>query len=144
MQWGNGAPVYTLRAKLEDIEPDSVAAIWNEQWGPGTAGMQIDLKTQGWSAADLAQNASGKFSIVWRNGSLTSATAATSDAAMEAENFQRWDAEGIIRNAKLVLNSSRIVLQKNYQRAARFLAAGAVRNGGDNVCQGTRSASHTV
>ncbi len=115
MQWGNGAPVYTLRAKLENIEPDSVAAIWNEQWGPGTAGMQIDLKTQGWSAADLAQNASGKFSIVWRNGSFTPAAGALADAETEAESFQRWDAKGIIRDRKLVLNSSRMVPQRNYR-----------------------------
>ncbi len=102
MQWGDGAPAYTLHVSLEHIQPDSVAAIWHEHWGGGVADVQIDFKSQGWSAAELAQNASGKFGINWMNGGRAAATGIT-------ENFQRWDAKGTFRNRTLVLNRSRMV-----------------------------------
>jgi hypothetical protein len=109
VQWGNGAPVYTLRTKLERIQPDIVAAIWHEHWGGGTANIDLDLKTEGWSAADLMENASGKFSVAWLNGALPATAETPSASAAEMEKFQRWNAEGTIHDGKLVLASSRWV-----------------------------------
>lgn len=121
VHWGDGAPSYTLRATLRHIQPESVAAIWREHWGNGTANLEIDLKTQGWSAAELARNTNGKFTIAWVNGTLSSATAPLSSTAVATDKsqdkfqrinkFQRWDAEGTIRNRMLILGSSQIVPQ---------------------------------
>ncbi len=123
VQWGNGAPVYMLRTKLERIQPNSVAAIWHEHWGRGTVNMEMDLKTQGWSAADLAQNASGKFSVAWLNGALSASIAAPSPSATAIEKFQRWNAEGTIRDGTLVLGSSEWVPQSGSTQGQKLSPA---------------------
>lgn len=126
MQWGKGAPVYTLRATLQHIQPENVAAIWHERWGPGTANLKIDLKTRGWSASDLAQNANGKFSVVWLNGVL-SAGDVTSSTAGSTETFQQWDAKGTIHDRKLLLGSSQIIptIPHSGNSQEQILSAGA-------------------
>jgi hypothetical protein len=112
--WGNGAPAYTLRVDLNRIQPDNVGAIWHERWGGGLADAEIDLKTQGWSAAELAQNAEGKFILDWRNGMFP--PAAEENTAPSLGKFERWNAKGIIRTGTLVLDSSRMVPQIAPQR----------------------------
>jgi hypothetical protein len=121
-QWGDGPPTYTLRVGLENIQPDLVAAMWREKWGRGTASVEIRLKTQGWSMADLAQNASGNFAIDWRGGTLAAsfpsgesvtATAESADAASVAQgitHFQRLRAVGHFRDQKLTLEFGQIAL----------------------------------
>lgn len=108
IQWGNGAPAYALRLNLEHIHPNRVAAIWHENWGPGTANLKLDIKMQGWSASELAQSVGGKFSVAWLNGGLPNADAA-STGSESLKKFQLWDAKGTIRDRKIVLGTSRIV-----------------------------------
>ena len=120
MRWGNGAPVYALRAMLQNVQPDRVGAIWHEKWGPGVANLQIDLKTQGRSAAELAQNASGQFNLEWLNGSLGDATATSPQPAIE--QFQRWSAKGRIRDQALVFDSSKIIFQHGHLRKQNSLS----------------------
>lgn len=121
-KWGDGAPVYRLRAKLGNIQPDLVAAIWHEKWGRGNADAEIRLNTHGWTAADLTQNASGKFAIDWRNGTLAAPLPAltSSDVTVDSSGaiavehgvtrFQRLHAVGSIRDQKMVLDSGQLVL----------------------------------
>ncbi|MGO8718232.1 MAG: AsmA family protein [Acidobacteriaceae bacterium] len=122
-QWGDGAPIYTLRATLGNIQPDLVAAIWHEKWGRGDATAEIRLHTRGWSAAELAQHASGNFAIDWRGGSFaaplpaparSAATTTHSVSAMAGTRavtrFQRLRAVGSIRDQKLVLDSGQVIL----------------------------------
>ena len=121
-QWGDGPPTYTLRVGLENIQPDLVAAIWHEKWGRGTAIAEIRLKTQGWSTADFAQNASGNFAIDWRGGtlaaSLPSAVSATAaEDSADAVNlmpgvtrFQRLRMVGHFRDEKLTLEFGQLGL----------------------------------
>lgn len=97
VQWGEGAPVYTLRVGLQHIQPDSVAALWHEHWGPGTANVQLDMETRGNAAADLGQNVKGAFSLTWLNGSLA------------LLKFQQWSAQGVLQDQKLVVQSGRMV-----------------------------------
>ncbi len=121
MQWGDGAPVYTLRARLENIQPDEVAAIWREQWGSGTATAEIHLKTQGWSAAQLAQNVSGNFGIEWKDGSFSAPSTAPSEippstGANTVTRFQQLDAEGTIHKQTLVLDSGHMMFSNPHPR----------------------------
>jgi hypothetical protein len=121
-QWGNGAPTYTMRVTLENIQPNLVAAMWHEKWGRGTATAQIRVKTRGWSTADLAQNASGKFAIDWRSGTLaallplaasateTADSAGESVATQGVTRFQRLRAAGHFSNEKLTLDIGQLVL----------------------------------
>ena len=107
---------------LENIQPDLVAAIWHEKWGRGTAIAEIRLKTQGWSTADFAQNASGNFAIDWRGGtlaaSLPSAVSATAaEDSADAVNlmpgvtrFQRLRMVGHFRDEKLTLEFGQLGL----------------------------------
>ncbi|MEO6829674.1 MAG: hypothetical protein ABI164_07665, partial [Acidobacteriaceae bacterium] len=67
------------------------------------------VKTQGWTAAQLAQNATGQFDFDWANGVLPVATGTPI-------NFKRWDAEGSLRNQVLALDSSKMVPQISPQR----------------------------
>lgn len=126
MRWGDGAPVYTLRATLQHIQPDSIAAIWHEHWGPGTANLKIDIKTQGWSASELARNAGGKFSLAWLHGDLSTSDPSSGTPA-SSEKFQQWDAKGTVRDQKLVLASSRIIpaIPRSGQSPAQVPFAGA-------------------
>lgn len=122
VQWGDSAPIYTLRAALGNIQPDLVGAIWHEKWGRGTATVQIRLKTHGWSTADLAQNATGNFAIDWRGGTLAAAlpspdsTTAGADSAGAVNvmpgvtRFQRLRAVGHIHDEKLTLEFGQLVL----------------------------------
>jgi hypothetical protein len=121
-QWGDGAPIYTLRATLGNIQPDLVAAIWHEKWGHGTVTAEIRVQTRGWSTGELAQHASGNFAIDWRGGTLAaplpalarSAEAAHLRSAMAGARavtrFQRLRAVGSIRDQKLVLDSGQLIL----------------------------------
>ncbi len=115
IQWGDGAPVYSLRAVLRNIQPDRVGAMWNESWGTGTANLLLDLRTRGWSAAELAKNASGKFKAEWLNGSLAGSTGGPREAAVG--NFRRWSAQGLIRDQALVFTSSQMVPRRDLHRA---------------------------
>jgi AsmA family len=131
IHWGDGPPSYKLRLSFQGIGPDRVAAIWQERWGLGLASGQIDLNTSGWTAAELAQHATGKFNIVWRNGTLARAARAASADDPRLAEFQRWDAEGIIHDKTLTLNRSRIVLRGSQpQRTAEMQSvAGTVTFG---------------
>ena len=102
--WGDGAPVYTLRATLTRLQPDSIAALWREPWGRGAADVVFSLTTQGWSAADLAQHAQGRFSIHWTNGAL-----APGSAAEMPITFQSWRAAGRLSRQAFVLRSSQMM-----------------------------------
>jgi len=127
-QWGDGAPIYTLRVALENIQPNLVAAIWHEKWGRGTATVEIRLKTHGWSTGDLAQNASGNFAIDWRGGTLAalmpspaSATAiedsaGAGNAMPGVTRFQRLRALGHFGNQKLMLDFGQLVLANQTTR----------------------------
>ena len=113
-EWGDGSPVYTLRAGLRNIQPDLVAAIWRQRWGPGAANAEFRLSTRGWSAAELAQNMLGNFSIDWENGTFSapspdSTAISPSSDATDGIRFQRLDAEGTIRNQTLALDSGHMV-----------------------------------
>jgi hypothetical protein len=118
-RWGDGPPAYTLRLLLKGIQPDRVAAIWGERWGRGSVNAQIDLKTQGWAAAELSQNATGKFNLTWRNGTLSAPKETGPLSAAVATRFARWDAEGTIENRTLVLRQSRIFLQNSLRPGTR-------------------------
>ncbi len=119
-QWGDGAPIYTLRVALGNIQPDLVAAIWHEKWGRGTVSVEIRLKTRGSSTADLARNASGNFAIDWRGGTMAAAMPAMDSARAvagsagavnvmpSATRFQRLRAVGHIRDEKLKLDSGEL------------------------------------
>jgi hypothetical protein len=121
-QWGDGAPIYTLRVALDNIQPKQVAAIWNEKWGGGAAAVEVRLKTQGWSRGDLAQNASGNFAIDWRGGTLAasmpSPAASVADAdslanpniAPSVTRFRRLRAVGHLHNEKLTLEFGQLAL----------------------------------
>ncbi|MHB1840616.1 MAG: AsmA family protein, partial [Acidobacteriaceae bacterium] len=133
-QWGDGAPIYTLRARLEKIQPDLVGAIWHEKWGRGTATAEVRLRTHGWSAAELAQKATGNFVIDWRDGTLATApplpsSAATADlsgsiaGAHGVTRFQRLHAVGSIRDRELVLDSGQLALAAPSSRRRTLLSA---------------------
>ncbi len=110
MHWGNGAPAYTLRIGLQHIQPDRAAFLWHEHRGQGTADVALDLTTQGWTAAELAQNASGKFNFIWKNGSLPVLNGPKSSE--KGTEFQQWTAKGSIENQKLLLSSSQMLPRK--------------------------------
>ncbi|MGC1871266.1 MAG: AsmA family protein [Acidobacteriaceae bacterium] len=121
-QWGNGAPIYTLRVALGNIQPNLVAAIWREKWGRGAASVEIRLKTQGWSTADLAQNASGNFAIDWRGGALAALMPSQASSMAIADSpgaadvmpgvtlFQRLRAVGHFQDEKLTLEFGQLAL----------------------------------
>ncbi len=131
-QWGDGAPIYTLRVALGNIQPDSVAAIWHERWGRGTATVEIRLKTHGWSTGDLAQNATGNFALDWRGGTLTAALPSPASSIADADSagkgsvmpgvtrFQRLRAVGHVQDEQLTLEFGQLALvnQTGRRRAA--------------------------
>jgi hypothetical protein len=128
-RWGSGAPVYTLHAALTRIQPDRVAKkLWQERWGSGVADTVFSLRTQGWSAAALAQHAQGRFSIRWTNGAL-----AGNDPAAPAAKFQSWRASGQISDRKLVLRSSQITGWTIIPADAQPIAASASTASSDPV-----------
>jgi len=103
IQWGDGAPQYTLRARLIRIQPDSVAALWHEHVGPGIADAVFSFSTRGWSSAELAQHTQGKFSMDWASGSLAAMHPITATV-----RFQGWNADGLLGDEKLQLTSSKM------------------------------------
>jgi len=122
VQWGDRAPIYTLRVMLGNIQPNLVAAIWHEKWGRGKATVEIRFKTHGWSMGDLARNASGDFAIDWRGGALAAwmpprASAAAIEDTAGAGNvmpgvtrFQRLRAVGRLGDEKLTLEFGQLTL----------------------------------
>jgi AsmA protein len=127
-QWGDGAPIYSLRVTLGNIQPDLVAAIWYQKWGRGTATAQVRLKMRGWSMADLAQNASGNFAIDWHSGTLAASLPLTASSTETADStgsgratqgvtrFQRLRTVGRFRDEKLMLDFGQLVLANQAPR----------------------------
>lgn len=112
VHWGNGSPSYELRLGFQGIEPNRLAAIWQERWGSGLASGHIELNTTGWTASELAQRATGRFKLLWKNGGLARAAAVTSSDDSRFARFQLWEAEGTIHDETLTLNRSRINFKK--------------------------------
>jgi AsmA protein len=101
-EWGTGVPVYTLQAALTRIRPDSVAALWRQHWGRGVANVRLSLTARGWSSADLAQHAQGRFSIQWTNGALAS-------SGRTWIQFQSWRAAGKVSDRQVLVSSSQMM-----------------------------------
>lgn len=115
-QWGDGPPVYRARLSLDNIQPDKVAALWQEKWGHGVANVQLDVHASGWSATDIANNARGRFDLTWKGGTLTATSTPARNAISDAAKFDRWYASGSIRNKMLLFERSQIVFEKNRAR----------------------------
>lgn len=125
-QWGDGPPVYRARLSLDNIRPDKVAALWDEKWGAGVANVQLDIHTNGWSAAEIASNVRGRFDLTWKDGTLTVPLVPDRDNVSEVTKFDRWYAAGSIRQKKLLFDHSQIVFEKDRGRKPAALRTQSV------------------
>lgn len=126
VRWDDGTLSYWLRLQLQRIQPDRVGALWQEHWGPGTADVQLNLETRGRTASQLAQNATGNFDVLWKNGAFHPSGEANAAAAPWLSRFQLWQAKGAIRQQALVLTSSRLQLARIDAEKQRIAPSQAV------------------
>jgi hypothetical protein len=82
----NGAPAYTIHALVTGAGAPQVAALWQQNWGPGTLGGSLDLQLSGLDAATLQSHAKGTFRASWLHGSLGTAV----------PHFSSWDGTGLL------------------------------------------------
>lgn len=99
--WETGRPAYSLHATIQNLRPDSAAALWQERWGRGEATLTLRLTTDGWSTADLMHRAAGEYAIRWSNGGLT----APGWTGTPLARFQLWQIGGVIRDQAISIDS---------------------------------------
>ncbi len=89
-------PVYAVQATLSGASATKTAALWHENWGPGSLGGSADFTASGSNADDLLQSATGKFQAAWQGGTL----------GKVLPRFASWDAVGRITSDGLELTRS--------------------------------------
>lgn len=82
----DGTPAYSVHALVNGAAAPQVAALWQQNWGPGTLGGSLDLQLSGLDAAALQSHAKGTFRASWLRGSLGTAI----------PHFSSWDGTGLI------------------------------------------------
>lgn len=97
----SGTPKYSFDAQLTHANAATIASLWHGEKATGTIGLHTHLEMSGYSADDLQHSAQGTFQWDWTQGSLAAAPAAL-------EHFDHWNANGVIRNAHLVLEKSQV------------------------------------
>ncbi|RRA48592.1 AsmA family protein [Acidipila sp. EB88] len=68
LDWHGNTPHYTVRARLTGADARGVAALWHENWGPGTLSGNAEFTTTGTQAADLTSHMDGQFQASWVQG----------------------------------------------------------------------------
>ena len=104
-------PGYTLHTEFTNIHVPLLAALWQENWGPGTLDATANFTTQGLDTADLLSNLKGGFHATWQNGSLPPAL----------PHFTSWTATGALTPQGLSLTQSTALREsrKEYPRRHR-------------------------
>ncbi len=88
---GDGAH-YAMHASLAGASVGQLAALWHENWGPGTLGGDAELQFSGNSMEQVLNSARGTFRASWLRGSLQA-----------LPRFTSWDAAGTVGTAGLQL-----------------------------------------
>ncbi len=91
-----GGPRYVLQAALSGASATQAAALWHENWGPGTLGGTAELSLAGSTAQQLLGSVKGSFHASWLHGDLPPAL----------PDFASWDASGSFSSSGLTLDSS--------------------------------------
>jgi hypothetical protein len=91
-----GEPRYALQASLTGANATQAAALWHENWGPGTLSGTANFELTGTTAADLMENAKGSFQATWLDGDLSPAL----------PHFENWTASGSLTPDGLRLEHS--------------------------------------
>ena len=76
---------YAVHASLTGASAVQAAALWHENWGPGTLGGEAELQLSGDSIEQLTASARGSFHVSWLHGSLP-----------VLPRFTSWDASGTL------------------------------------------------
>lgn len=77
-------PAYALRGSVTGASARAAAALWDENWGPGTLGGTFALSLAGRGPGELAGSAKGTFEASWLGGSLGEAM----------PHFASWNGSG--------------------------------------------------
>jgi uncharacterized protein involved in outer membrane biogenesis len=95
-------PRYSFDAQLFHANTAGLAALWRELPLSGIVSATTHLELSGYSTDDLAQSAQGTFHWDWTQGGTTLVPAALT-------HFDRWSADGAIKNKQLTLGQSEII-----------------------------------
>jgi hypothetical protein len=113
MEVTDHTPHYQLEAQLDDAGARSTAALFAENWGPGSINLRTSLKFSGFEQKDLLSSATGTFHWEWTNGGLPTPPASSgktsASIAGPLSHFNAWTADGVIANGALNLQNSQIL-----------------------------------
>ncbi len=86
------APRYALHGSVEGVSAKALAALWDEDWGPGTLGGTLEVAASGRTAGDLTGSAQGSFHAAWLHGDWSH----DGLKAAALSRFPSWDGGGQI------------------------------------------------
>ncbi len=122
MEVAGRTPRYELHVQLDHASATAAAALFSENWGPGTISLQTHLKFAGFEQRELLASASGTFHSEWTNGGLpfppavahpTDAPATATPLRRPLSHFDRWTAEGTVDRRALRLESTTVSAGNN-------------------------------
>ncbi len=106
-------PHYQIVADLDDASARSTAALFAENWGPGSVNLSATLRFSGFEQREILASAAGTFHWEWLNGGLPAGPSVNGKNAANAPGalcrFDTWTADGIIANGALSLQKSQVI-----------------------------------
>jgi hypothetical protein len=113
MEVTDHTPHYQLEAQLDDATARSTAALFAENWGPGSINLRTSLKFSGFEQKDLLSSATGTFHWEWTNGGLPGSPPVSGKTGTSisgpVSRFDTWTADGLIADGALNLQKSQIL-----------------------------------
>ncbi len=113
MEVTDHTPRYQLEAQLDNASVRAAAALFGENWGPGTINLSTSLRFSGFERKELLSSATGTLHWEWTNGELPAARAGNgiNSAGMAGSfgRFDAWSGDGTIADGALNLQKSQIL-----------------------------------
>ena len=98
-------PRYEIAAEVTSISPRSLAGLFDEHWGSGTADLSAQLKISGFTAQELAGSATGTLHWDWMKGSLGTQNALAL-AVQPLFHFDNWSGDATVEDSTLRIDHS--------------------------------------
>jgi hypothetical protein len=109
-------PRYELEARLDGASARAIAALFEENWGPGSIDLRTNLKFSGFKEEELLSSVTGTCHWEWTNGGLPAPVAngkTASGIPGPLSRFDTWTTDSVLANQAMNLQKSQIMRGKD-------------------------------
>jgi len=98
-------PLYTGKGSLEGGSMEQLARLMRDPWATGSVKAEYDAALRGWTATELARNATGSARFSWQNGSLNRALLPGAAAPLRV---RRFSGQLSVRDSQITIAEARL------------------------------------